>query len=111
MQHDKLENMVRGWFVGNFTPSLCQTNEVEVGVRTYKAGDYEEWHYHKIATEITVIISGEVEMAGKRWGPGDIVVMEPCEGTDFRALTDAVNVVVKIPGASNDKYLREAEDA
>ena len=106
MRRDTLDAMVRGWFVGNFTPSLYQTNDVEVAVQRYKAGDYETWHYHKIATEINVIVQGEVEMNGQRFGVGDIVVMEPGEGTDFRALTDVVNVVVKLPGANNDKYLQ-----
>ena len=35
----------------------------------------------------------------------DIVVLEPGEATDFVALTDASNVVVKVPGAANDKFL------
>ena len=106
MRREKLESMVRGWFVGDFTPTLYRTDAVEVGVKTYNAGDHEVWHYHKIATEITVIIEGEVEMNGVRYGKGDIIVVEPNEGTDFHALTDAVNVVVKLPGATNDKYLR-----
>jgi quercetin dioxygenase-like cupin family protein len=105
MHSEKLDSMVRGWFVGNFTPSLYQTNDVEVGVKTYKAGDFEQWHYHKVATEITVIISGEVEMGGKKFSAGDMIVIKPGEGTDFLAVTDVVNVVVKLPGANNDKYL------
>ncbi len=106
MQSAKLDDMVKGWFVGNFTPTLYQTNDVEVAVKTYPANTYEEWHYHKIATELTAIISGEVEMSGQRFGAGQIVVIEPGEGTDFRALVDTVTVVVKLPGANNDKYLK-----
>jgi quercetin dioxygenase-like cupin family protein len=98
--------MVKGWFVGNFEPSLLKTNDVEVAVKHYQMGDYEEWHYHKIATEITVIIDGEVKMNGSVYKKGDIVVIDPMEGTDFLAVTDAVNVVVKFPGANNDKYLK-----
>ena len=37
----KLEDMTRGWFVGNFTPSLLKTNDVEVAIQKYKKGDYE----------------------------------------------------------------------
>ena len=97
MRVEKLDNMTRGWFVGNFEPTLHATGDVEVAVKTYRAGDYEPTHHHKIAQEITVIISGEVEMNGVRYQAGDIVVMEPDEATDFRALTDAINVVVKLP--------------
>lgn len=35
------------------------------------------------------------------------VILEPGEETDFEALSDAVNVVVKVPGAQNDKYLSD----
>lgn len=107
MRIDKLENFIKGWFVGNFEPSLIKTNDVEVAVKSYKAGNSEARHYHKIATEITVVISGKIEMNGVCYGRGDIITLEPNDATDFRAVTDAVNVVVKIPGANNDKYLVE----
>jgi len=104
----KLQDMFKGWFVGDFDPSLLRTEACEVAVKTYKAGDSEELHHHKVATEVTLILSGRVRMCGKEWGEGDIIVLEPGEATDFVALTDAVNVVVKTPGAKNDKYLGAA---
>lgn len=107
MKVAKLEDMVKGWFVGSFDPTLIKTNDVEVAVKEYKKGDYEAKHYHKIATEITVIISGKVRMNGIEYSNGDIIVIEPNEVTDFEALEDAVNTVVKFPGASDDKYLGE----
>ncbi len=103
----KLNEMTKGWFVGNFTPSLFKTNDVEVAVKHYQAGDSEESHYHKIATEITVIVSGKVKMNGVEYSEGDIIVIEPGDKTDFIAITDAINTVVKIPGANNDKYMEE----
>lgn len=105
MNKFRLEDMVRGWFVGNFEPSIFKTNAVEVGIKTYQKGDYEERHYHKIAIEITAIIKGKVKMNDKIYQAGDILVIEPFEDTDFEALEDTQNVVVKIPGAVNDKYL------
>jgi len=106
MKTEKLENMKGGWFIGNFNPSLLKTNDCEVAVKSYKKGDYEESHYHKIATEYTAIITGRVKMNGVEYRAGDIIVMEPNEATDFECMEDgATNVVVKIPGANNDKYL------
>lgn len=105
MKTARLDNMIKGWFVGNFEPTLYKTNDVEVAVKTYQAGEHEGKHFHKIATEITVIISGTVRMNGIEYNTGDIVVMEPGDVTDFEAVTDAVNAVVKLPGANNDKYL------
>lgn len=105
MKQGNLDKMVRGWFVGEFTPAILNTQACEVGVKTYQAGDYEEAHYHKIAVEVTLIISGRVQMCDREWGPGDIIVIEPGEITDFRAITNVTNVVVKVPSVMNDKYL------
>jgi quercetin dioxygenase-like cupin family protein len=106
MKTAKINDMVKGWFIGNFDPTLYKTNDVEVAVKNYKKGDYDERHYHKIATEYTVIVSGRVKMNGTEYGAGDIIVIEPGEATDFEALEEGTtNVVVKIPGANNDKYM------
>ena len=105
MKVANLESMKRGWFVGNFDPSLYKTNDCEVAVKSYQAGDYEEKHYHKVATEITVIVKGTVRMFDREFAEGDIVVVEPGDATDFTAITDAMNVVVKMPGANDDKYI------
>jgi len=100
-----LNDMVKGWFVGNFEPTLIATDAVEVAVKEYKQGDYEVLHHHKVATEITVITSGHVRMNGQEYRKGAIIVIAPHEATDFEALEDSTTTVVKFPGASNDKYL------
>ena len=107
---EKLSSMKGGWFVGNFEPTLIKTTDVEVAVKSYKSGDYESAHYHKIATEITVIVTGEVKMFGQIFEAGDIVIVEPGDVTDFTALKDSKCAVVKYPGANNDKYLVEGKN-
>jgi hypothetical protein len=99
-----LGDMFKGWFIGNFEPSLFKTNNVEVGVKKYKAGDYENAHFHKIANEFTVIISGEVEMNGVVYKENDIIKIVPDVVTNFKAITDVITVVVKLPGSNDDKY-------
>ena len=44
-----LKDMVGGWFIGNFNPSVWNTESFEVAVKEYKAGDKEQKHLHKIA--------------------------------------------------------------
>ncbi|MBN2809617.1 MAG: hypothetical protein JXR80_09025 [Deltaproteobacteria bacterium] len=104
MKKDRLENMVRGWLVGNFVPAVYKTTDLEFAVQHFSEGSYEEQHHHKIATEITVIVSGKAEMNGVTYMAGDIIVVEPNEATDFRAITETTTAVLKIPGALNDKY-------
>lgn len=107
MKSFKLENMIKGWFIGNFYPTALETQACEVAIKKYSAGDFEDTHYHKLATEVTLIVSGQVKMAGQVWFEGDIIVLFPNEETDFLSITDAITVVVKYPGASNDKYITQ----
>lgn len=104
MEAFKLETMFKGWFIGDFEPTMFKTQDVEVGVKYYIKGDYEPAHFHKIATEFTVILEGKVEMNGNVYESGSILKILPYESTDFKALTNVKTVVVKIPGALNDKY-------
>ncbi len=108
MRKARLEDMKAGWFVGAFSPTALKTDAAEVAVKHYAAGQGEKRHYHKVATEVTVIVAGEVEMNGVRYGAGQIIVIEPGEVTDFKAVTAATTAVVKIPGALNDKYMETA---
>ena len=107
MKTAKINDMFKGWFIGNFSPTLHKTNDFEAAVKYYSAGDYEEKHFHKIAREFTVIVKGRVKMFDREFCEGDIIIAEPGEATDFTALTDAINFVLKVPGANNDKYLCE----
>lgn len=104
MKIQKLEDMVKGWFVGNFDPTVYRTNDIEVGIKLLKTGDVNEEHFHKLATEITCIIEGECIVNDKKLTSGDIMIIKPYELSDFKALTDIKLVVIKIPGANDDKY-------
>ena len=97
--------MTKGWFVGDFVPTSFSSKDCEVAIKHYSKGDHEAAHYHKISTEITAIVSGDVRMLGREWTAGDILTIEPGEATDFLALTDVITVVVKVPSSTSDKYL------
>ncbi|NLH83777.1 MAG: hypothetical protein GX458_23450 [Phyllobacteriaceae bacterium] len=107
MKSARLADMTGGWFVGDFLPVVQASKDCEVAVKHYRSGDREALHHHRVATEITLIVSGRVRMCDREWGEGDIVVLAPGEATSFEALTDAVNVVVKLPSVKNDKFLGE----
>lgn len=100
-----LKDMVGGWFVGDFTPSLMKQGDFEVAVKYYREGDCEPLHEHRLAREITVIVKGRVIMCGSVFVEGDIIILEPGESTSFEALSDVITVVVKSPSIPGDKYL------
>lgn len=104
MKSYRLDDMTKGWFVGNFEPAVLKTEAAEVAVKSYTAGTVEPRHYHKVAPEVTLIVSGSVRMNEDRYGAGDIILIEPGEATDFEALSDVTTVVVKLPSVAGDKY-------
>jgi len=108
MKHDRLDKMLKGWFVGSFSPTVHSTEACEVAVKHYCAGEKESAHHHKVATEVTLVLSGEVRMVGRTWRDGDIISLSPGESTAFDAITDAVIVVVKTPSIAGDKYWGDA---
>lgn len=107
MKKENIQQMIRGWFIGPFTPAVFHSDQFEVAVKHYSAGDYEAAHYHNIATEITMIVSGRVRMSGEYFVGGDIVTVAPGEVTDFFAEEETTTLVVKSPAAREDKYFAE----
>jgi len=105
MKKFNLDDMIGGWFVGDFNPSLIKQSEFEVAIKRYSKGDKETNHLHKIATEITVIVEGKVIMNDKEYTKNDILFITPGEATDFIVLEDTITVVVKSPSVPDDKYV------
>lgn len=104
MRVGRLDGMVKGWFVGDFTPTLYRSREAEVAVKHYRKGEVEDAHYHKIATELTAVISGRISINNVAYASGDVLVVEPGEVVSFAALEDATTVVVKLPSVPGDKF-------
>ena len=106
MEKFNLNDFIKGWFIGNFEPSLFKTNDFEVAIKRYKAGESEQSHFHKISTEYTIIVEGEVEMNGIKYYKDDIIVINPNISTDFKVLTDSITFVIKTPCVKDDKYIK-----
>ncbi len=104
MKFHRLESMRGGWFVGQFEPTIFATSDFEVAIKSYSAGTREEAHIHRVAVELTAIVSGEALLNDSKLGPGDIVEISPGEAASFEALTDVTTVVVKVPSVAGDKY-------
>ena len=104
LERFSLDQFTKGWFVGRFEPTLLATDGVEVAVKHYRSGDHEPAHHHKVATELTAVIAGRVQMSGEEIGPGEIIRIAAGQSTDFHAVTDATTVVVKVPCVAGDKY-------
>jgi len=107
MKVHNLKDYKGGWFVGDFTPAILSSKEVEVSIKIYNKGDTAQSHFHKEAVELTVIVTGKALMNDKIIKAGDIVVLEKSEIMHkFECLEDkTITCIVKSPSVMGDKYL------
>lgn len=104
MNVSHINNFTGGWFIGNFEPSLLKDGGFEASVKTHKKDENWPVHYHKIATEYNVIVSGNMTIQNQNLKTGDVFVLKPYEVADPIFHEDTVIVCIKYPGAINDKY-------
>jgi hypothetical protein len=94
----------RGWFVGDFPEAVVQTKDFEVcyqtNCQTYDVRD----HYHKIITELQLVVRGCLVVNGEEFRPGDICLIEPGDEYCSHYLEPTDVVAVKFPSRPDDKY-------
>ena len=99
-----LEDFFRGWFIGNFEPTLLKTPDFEVGLLTHSKGEFWHPHVHKIADEYNLLIEGRMEICGQTIEKGQVFVIEKNTVADPVFLEDCKVLVVKVPSVPGDKY-------
>ena len=105
MRNFKLADFYRGWIIGNFEPSILKTKDFEVGILRHTKGERWPAHYHKIATEYNVLVSGYMSLNGKELYPNDVFILEPNEIADPIFHEDCIIVCIKVPSLTDDKYV------
>ena len=90
--------------MGDFNPSLIKSRDAEVAIKRYKKGDYEAPHTHRLADEITIVISGMARINNVNLCEDSIAFIKAGESAEFFALTDVVTCVIKSPSVQGDKY-------
>lgn len=105
MRTSKLADTFRGWFIGDFDPSVLRTKDFEVGILKHPKGEKWSAHYHMKSTEYNVLISGSMRLNDTELYAGDIFVIEPNEIADPIFHEDCTIVCVKVPSNTKDKYL------
>lgn len=93
----------RGWFIGDFPEAVYRTKDFEI---TYQKNPRSQTasHIHKIAHEITLVISGRQICNGEMFGPGEICILEPGDISQIEYLEETEVVTVKVPSVPSDKH-------
>ena len=103
MKKSNITLMKRGWFIGDFEPSILKTSEFEVGFLHHKKGEIWPAHYHQHMREINLLTKGAMRICGQDIVAGDIFVIEKNEIADPIFYEDCEIVCVKIPSIVGDK--------
>lgn len=107
MKVAKLEDMIGGWFIGDFEPSVLKTKDFEIGVKHHPKNSKWDVHYHKLATEVTLLLKGKMKIKDTIIEEGQIFVLDPYEIANPIFLEDCFVVVIKTPSVIGDKYVEE----
>jgi len=102
MKIKRIEDMIGGWFVGDFEPTAYKTNQFEVSYKLHPKGQQWDIHYHTDVTEINLLVRGKMILQGTTLTEGDIFTLKPYEIADPEFLEDTEIVCVKTPSV-NDK--------
>jgi hypothetical protein len=104
MTIDHIDNFFRGWFIGNFNPSVYKTDQFEVALLSHYKDEKWPKHYHKESIEINLLISGKMIINEQLINPGDIFTLDKFEVADPIFLEDCKIVCVKTKSIPGDKY-------
>ena len=104
MRKFNIKEMHRGWFIGDFLPSVLRTNLFEVGILKHHKGEKWPKHFHAEATEYNVLINGSMTVNNNLIQEGEIFVLEKNEICNPIFHKDCTVLCVKVPSIPGDKY-------
>jgi hypothetical protein len=99
----------RGWFIGDFEPSLERLKTFEACYTSHKRDETSDPHYHTSSTEINLVISGKLLVNGKLLEEGGIFIYDKNEVSDVQFVEDTKLLIIRIPSAPNDKVIVSRE--
>lgn len=106
MKVSNINSFNSGWLVGNFSPTLFKSSDVEIGHHTYPSGYISDRHYHKVSIEYNYILKGKLIADGQTLSTGDIFIYEPHEESNVFFLEETDLIIIKAPSLPGDKYYK-----
>jgi dTDP-glucose pyrophosphorylase len=99
-----LKSFVRGWFIGDFEPSIAKEYAYEVGLNTYKKDELGDFHYHKESHEINILVSGHMRVNNMMIQSMQKYSIPKNQIACTIFLEDCSILCIKIPHVKNDKF-------
>jgi dTDP-glucose pyrophosphorylase len=101
----KVEDMFRGWFMGNFEPTVFKHSGVEVGYLCHKKGEKWQTHYHNNIIEINLLVEGKMILNDIEINKNEIFKIDPKVIACPIFLEDCYIICIKVPYMVGDKII------
>jgi len=101
----KLEDMFRGWFIGDFEPSVLKNTGFEIGYLLHKKGEIWQTHYHNNLIEVNLMVEGRMILNDLEINKNEIFVIDKKVIACPIFLEDCRILCIKIPHMVGDKII------
>lgn len=104
VKKNSLNNMTRGWLIGDFEPSILRTKDFEVAIMYHKKDEMWRPHVHNEITEYNVLLHGKMKMNNELIEKGDVFIIPKNMLTHAVFLDDCEVLCIKLPSVPSDKH-------
>ena len=91
--------------VDEFKPSFFKSSLYEIEILKYKLGEKHIFYYHKISSEINLLLKGKMKINGCNIYTTQIFIYEPKQIICREFLEDCEILCIKIPSINDDNYI------
>jgi hypothetical protein len=91
--------------IGDFEPSFLRRKTYEVAKMSHIKGERHDFHVHEYATEINLLLEGELDINGHTILPGCVFILSPGYIACPLFRKDCKLICVKTPSIPTDKIL------
>jgi len=89
MKSFHLDNMVNGWFLGNFIPTVTNWKKGEIAIKSYQTNHIESSYCHSDAYKIYVVLSGKIMINNNLLTKDSVALINPKEDMSLVSLTNS----------------------
>ena len=105
----------KNWFLGAFSPAILNTKDFEIAIFDIPKGHTSDQHFHLIASELNLIISGACTVVNNgikhKLKDGELFLFPPKVKTMVTYTKDTKLLVIKFPSVPfGDKFYSEKQD-
>jgi dTDP-glucose pyrophosphorylase len=105
IQISDINEMTRGWLIGDFEPSILRTKDFEVGYLNHKKGELWPVHYHAHMIEINVLIKGKMILNDIEINENQVFVIHKNDIACPIFVEDCFILCIKVPSIIGDKVI------